>query len=744
MVKRKKDVIALAICWVVIFLVFYRALFPDQQGIIFGYDVLWFFHPTMSFAFEAYRDIGLPLWNPYIFLGFPQYAEPQLSTFYPPVIALAWLPPAQAISWLYFLHFGLTASGMYVLARQQGARQIGGLLAALSWSLGGFYIAHLYAGHLPHLMTLTYLPWLLLAAGIAYRSTDWSKAALAALPLGLAILAGFAPFYVLLVLSITIQMVWYVLKIWRSSNSWKRALIVVRQWIVLGALGGIIAAVQLLPAMQMAQLSTRAASADYEFASQLSLPLWSLPTLLIPDLFGSPVGDIYYWRAELYEYWEYALYVGVLPVILLLLALVSRAKRTAFWWLLGGFGLILALGPLGLLHRLAYLLIPGFGLFRVPARFSALFGLSMAIIAGVTIDHLPITNWQRTRSLTILMAILSATFFFLSVYLRLISDIILQEGFSLQALSWMLFLVSAAITLILLRAVLPDALWVVCLIGLIVLDLTAWGYRFITVETDIVVGWQVADEALPTDRSKFRVDSSGLPKNQAMLYDFQHEDGYDDFQTESSKRLHKLRKEIAALEQMLGIKYKVQDESQSKPADGTWHQIVSSGGIDIFESEDAFPRAFLVYDVIGVPDFEAALEVLADEQHDWRETAVVETAPNTSCAIGTPEGDESVDIVKYEPNEINLHVQTGATGWLVLTDLFYPGWQATIDNHRTPIQVTNAALRGLCVPAGSHEITFTFRPILLPIGAVLSLFGITLLVIAGVVQLNQRRAERTV
>jgi len=742
LVNRKKDILALSICWAVQILVFSRVLFPNQRGIIFGYDVLWLFHPTMSFAFDAFRDGGFPLWNPHIFLGFPQYAEPQLSTFYPMMRAMVWMPAAQAISWLYFLHFGLTASGMYVLARQQGARQTGGLLAALSWSLGSFYIAHLYAGHLAHLMTLAYLPWLLVAGDIAFQSTDWSKAVMAALPLGLAMLAGYAPFFVLLVLTVTVQMIWYTLKTWRSTNSWKRSFVVIRQWMVLGIVGGLIAAVQLLPAIQMALLSTRAASADYEFASQLSLPTWSFATLLIPDLYGSPVGDIYFWKAELFEYWEYALYVGVLPLILLIIALFTNVRRTAFWWLLGSLGLILALGPLGLLHRLAYLLIPGFGLFRVPARFSALFGLSVVIIGGVTIDHLSFRKWRWSRYITLLMIISSLTFLSIAVYASLLNVNILQQAYSGQGLFWMLFLLTAFISLLLLRDVFPSVLWTVCLIGLVIIDLSVWGYRFIAIETEIAYGWQVAHAELPADRSLFRVDSSGLRGNQAMLYGFQHVGGYDEFRLESSKRFGDLREKNDSLEQMLGVQYRAQDEKKESPADGTWHAISSSGGVNLFERNDVFPRAFVVYDVIGVEDLESALIVLADRRHNWWETAVVEVAPNTSCTIGNPQSAASVTVIKYEPDEIKLQVQTDATGWLVVTDQHYPGWQATIDGQQAPIQVTNAALRGLCIPAGSHDIVFSFRPILLPFGSALSLLGILLLIIAGIVQIKHRRSGR--
>jgi hypothetical protein len=161
--------------------------------------------------------------------------------------------------------------------------------------------------------------------------------------------------------------------------------------------------------------------------------------------------------------------------------------------------------------------------------------------------------------------------------------------------------------------------------------------------------------------------------------------------------------------------------------------------MNLWERKEASPRAFIVYDVIGVEDLEAALQVLAGGQHDWRETAVVEVDPNNSCAIGNPQSGAIVDIVEYEPDAIKLRVQTDATGWLVLTDQQYPGWQATVDGQRTVIQTTNAAVRGLCVPAGNHDVTFAFRPILLPIGAAFSLFGILLLILAGTAQLNKRR-----
>ncbi|MFN2180831.1 MAG: YfhO family protein [Candidatus Promineifilaceae bacterium] len=738
--ERKKDLVALLVCWGVMLLVFARPLSASQNEVIFGYDVQWLFQPTMNFAFDAFRNGHYPLWNPTLFLGFPQYAEPQLSTFYPPMRLLAWMPVSQAIAWLYFLHFGLTASGMYLLARQQGAGQPGGLLAAFSWTLGGFYIAHLYAGHLPHLMTLAYLPWLLLAADIAFRSRRWSKAVLAALPLGLAMLAGYAPFFVLLVLAVTLQMLWYMAQTWRSSGSWKQAVVVVRQWIILGLAAGLISAVQLLPTAQMALLSTRAASADYEFASQLSLPLWSLPTLLIPNLYGSPVGAIYYWKAELYEYWEYALYLGILPLILLLIALVTDVKKAAFWWLLGGAGLILALGPTGILHRLAYLLIPGFGLFRVPARFSALFGLSVSIIAGITLDNLPFSRRQWTRTAALVMVSITAVLFAAALYGTLTNDTFLTETYSERGFLWLAFLISGSISLLLLRVILPVSLWTVFLVAFILLDLAAWGFRFIKIETDVAQEWQTASELLPRDRTTYRVDSEELQENQASLFGFHHVTGYDEFRIDMNKRLDELRMANEPAEAMLGVRYRVQHEDQGAPDGDVWRSAGSANGVKIFERSDALPRAFLVYDVIGVPDLATALAVLSDSRHDWKTTAVVEVAPDTSCDIAKPQSSAAVNILSYEADEVRMTVSSETTGWLVLSDQYYPGWQAAIDGRPAPIQITNAALRGICVPAGTHDITFSFRPALYPAGSALSLSGLLLVVVSAFLEIRKHYA----
>jgi len=77
----------------------------------------------------------------------------------------------------------------------------------------------------------------------------------------------------------------------------------------------------------------------------------------------------------------------------------------------------------------------------------------------------------------------------------------------------------------------------------------------------------------------------------------------------------------------------------------------------------------------------------------------------------------------YGPNDVVLHVETDAPALLVLSDTFYPGWRATVDGTPVPIYQTNAALRGVPVPAGAHRVEMHFRPRTLQIGLGLAAAG---------------------
>jgi hypothetical protein len=732
-------------------------LWPGESEILIGSDLHWLFYPTTQFAFTAMQAGELPLWNPHLFLGFPHYAEPQLATFYPLLWlpALAGWPVTTAFSWLYAFHLGLTAAGGYLLLRRLGAQRAGAVVGGFTLGFSAFMLTRLYAGHLPHVMTIAYLPWLLAAADWAVVKRPLlptiATTLLAALPLGLAILAGYAPFFPLLVGTLTLYLGWRAWLAYREEG-WRPVVRLTAQWAGLGLFAGLLAAVQLLPTLQFALLSSRVATADYAFAGQFALPFWQLLTLLSPDFFGIPTwyalppDKAAHWAISYPPtYWEAAVYVGILPLLLVGLAWGLGQRRLRFWGFLGLAGLLLALGADAAWHRLFYQVVPGFGLFRVPARMIYLFVLSTAVLAGLTFDHwfnLPATSFQLWRSRLQRAALLLLPALFLVTLLTVMvqaaqTDQAAQLRLQNMAEQLVRLIIFLALSLaLLLKGYGRPHSWLAALaLVILVADLWGFGSKFITThQIGQDPGWTQADMVLPAERHSYRVMSSGLPPNLAAVYGFHHVGGYDDFRTETGLRLEELAERDVRVAQLLGVRYHLHD-----PAIGglpgtsegwRYFTMLDEERIPVFEQVAALPRAFIVYDVVGTADEPESLHVLARPEIDLSQTAVVQILPDTHCDLGAT-GAGQVEILAYRPKQVRLQVETNTTGWLVLTDLYYPGWRAEINGRETPIQPTNYGLRGICVPAGSHEITFDFAPPLLRYGMVLSGGAWLLLLLVG-------------
>jgi uncharacterized membrane protein YfhO len=73
----------------------------------------------------------------------------------------------------------------------------------------------------------------------------------------------------------------------------------------------------------------------------------------------------------------------------------------------------------------------------------------------------------------------------------------------------------------------------------------------------------------------------------------------------------------------------------------------------------------------------------------------------------------------------------------VLTDVYFPGWKATVDGHEAPIQQVDYLLRGVRVPAGAHTVEFRYEPASFTAGWIVSLLA--LIGIAGAAYVGWRR-----
>jgi len=161
--------------------------------------------------------------------------------------------------------------------------------------------------------------------------------------------------------------------------------------------------------------------------------------------------------------------------------------------------------------------------------------------------------------------------------------------------------------------------------------------------------------------------------------------------------------------------------------------------VDVYHNEMALPRAFVVHQATVAADHEDAWTQIQEPGFDPATTVVLEggNAVDLQQAV-----QASVEVVRYEPNVVEIEVDSEAEGYLFLSDPYYPGWRAEVDGEPATILRANYAFRAVAVPAGSHRVTMAFRPGTWYAGLGISVFTAAVLLILGVwVVLRRGRRE---
>ena len=374
-----------------ILLFFHKLVF---SGLILARgDTFLYFYPYWQAAANALFVAGrLPRWNPDLFMGAPFLANSQVGLLYPlnwPAWALLATP--YAVSASIVLHLAIAGAGTYLLARRVlRLSRPGALLAALLFALGGYLTAQVE--HVNQLQGLAWLPWLLLVAGDgAWLGGAWRGVVRRGLGLALLLALQFMAGHTqTLFISGAGLAIWLLVGIQmgrrsvllsdvmrtacHAHNAFSISHYALRLLLFLALGGGLtllLVLPQLLPTLTLAGQSSRAGGLPPNEVLSFSLHPLLLARALLPA-YGQTL---------------FTEYVAMLPLTALLLAGVGVARgrtRPGVWpaILLAALGLFLALGQFNPLYQLLARL-PGFDLFRVPARWLALYGLGVALLAGV-------------------------------------------------------------------------------------------------------------------------------------------------------------------------------------------------------------------------------------------------------------------------------------------------------------------------------------------------------------------------
>jgi hypothetical protein len=171
----------------------------------------------------------------------------------------------------------------------------------------------------------------------------------------------------------------------------------------------------------------------------------------------------------------------------------------------------------------------------------------------------------------------------------------------------------------------------------------------------------------------------------------------------------------------LNVKY-VLVPGDIPPLDSPLRMVYANQQVRVYENPQAYPRAYFADALRGETDPQAVLRAVTADGFDGRRLALVEAdQPPAIAPVAGSTGSDRVAITRFGANQIELATSAAQPRFLVLSEMYFPGWRASVDGLETPIYRTNYLFRGIAVPAGQHTVAFVYRPASALISAGISL-----------------------
>ncbi len=709
----------------------------------FWEDILYHYYPYHYFLFSSLAKFSLPLWNPFLFSGMPFLGDVQSQVFYPLnwLLAIFFSPTQSFVYWLVemkvLLHFLLGGIFLYFLLRDLKLSPNSSFFSALAFIFSGFMITHLI--HLTMVTTFIWLPLILLFTFRTFKRKRIRDACFAGIFLGISNLASH-PQITLYIISTLFLLFFYNLANWLRE---KKVLFQshLPLFLLIFLLGFGLSAIQYLPSFEYAKHTLRE-TMTFEESAEVSLPFHFPLLLLIPKFFGSLTGDgtdsVFFWGGKAgYYYWETAIYLGIIPLILAIFGIsFSRARERIFFLVLVAISLLAGLGKNTPFYKLIFYLLPGFNRFRIPARFAGLATFGMAVLAGFGMEaflKLEDKNQVKTFRKLLIIFLLIALFFWLLLlfgisggkYIPEISQNIIK-----QYNIFLLFLI-ASLILFLLRSKRRGKLLSSIACGLTFFDLALFGQRFplssLGPEDYYPQNQLVRQLQEERRREIFRINARQngymiLKRNEGMIQGLELLEGYTPLGLADYATFN-IPREVKC--DLLNAKYKIKVDEARK-------------SLTLVLNPTYLPRAKMFYNYIVERDRKRILEILSNPEFDYKNCLILEKEPERRLEPLSILPANKIEIQRYSANEIRLRVATEKPGFLLLSEIYYPEWKVRVNGKEREIYRADYLLRAVFLEGGEHNIIFYYDKKTLRIGAGISLLSI--FAICGLLLLDRRRA----
>lgn len=723
------------------------------------FDVLRQLYPWKIFVIEQLKSGHLPLWNPYNFAGTPLLANLQSQVFAPFNILYFILPYTYGWSIALILQTVLSFIFTYLYARYMKLSQVGSIFASVAYACSLYMSVFFEYGVFGQ--TILWLPFVLL--GIEMLLKKFSLAGLLTFVAALT----FAAFggHLQIFSSLLIFCFFYAcvrLLTVKDFRLRKAGGLIFAVGISIG-----IAAIQFLPTIELIGLSARAPHDPAFFFQNLLLQFQELIVFISPDFYGNPATNNYLLSKS---YPQTAVYIGIFPLIFALSSLFFK-KENVQWFFIGAIAFLLVTITNNPLSTIVYSLHIPFISSSAPTNMIFLISFSLSILAGYALDLWIIKKNRFPLFVTLFLGVILALVFCFYQ--------ITNVAFSSKNAVYSFIVLSVGIVSLLLSAFIKNKkIFAYVFIIITIFDLFYFFQKF----NPFVPQQLVFPQTSITKNIQKKTDiervwgygAANILANTNILSGFSSPEGYDPlypkrygefvYLSQNGKLLTSFtmntrsnamidsslgfvpeHKKAQKVLDMTGVRYvidRVENGSSEKTfPDDTYKVVYDQNGWKIFHNNKATPRAFLTTDYKLFSSSDEFEKIFSLETFDPSVTLLLEKSPSFT-SITNMSAEDSVKIEKYQPNNVSLTVSSKEKKLLFLSDMYYPGWKASVDEKEVEILRANYTFRAIEVPSGKHNVQFVYKPQSFFVGSIVTLVSIIILfVVACILYVRKLRYE---
>lgn len=694
-------------------------------------DVISQIYPWKVFTIDTFKNFQIPLWNPYSFSGTPHLANYQSAVlsplnliFFLPAGEAGIIPFIDAWSLLVLLQPLMAGIFMYLFLRSLKISREGSVIGSIAFMFCGFLVTWMAYGTLGY--AILFLPLALFAIEKYYQTYKNRFLVLFSLTLPLSFFSGhfqISIYFFIFILS------YIIFKFFQTKNTLNTCYLIF--YTILGLL---LSLPQLLLSIELYTQTLRSSV----FQKIEVIPWGYLPTFIAPDFFGNPVT-----RNDWFgHYAEWNAYIGLFPLMLSFYAIfIKRTKAVVYFAIVSLIALLLSFQT-PVLDILVSLKIPVLST-SAASRIIVIFSFCVSVLAGFGLDSLlehvknkkikPVLYWFL---LFLLIFIFIWGIILFKLFIPIDKIVISKQNLILPTILFATPFLTIFLFFFSLR--IKQTKKYIYLLPLVLIlitsfDMLRFANKWMPFDPRDKMYPKIAVENKLHQISGFNRSLSNLGGEATTYYKLSSVEGYDavyiqrygefvkyldkgEFGQSFRSVVQFPKRGLYTKEAVnfLGMKYLVH-----KIADGrnpwafpfweyessVFNRIYNDSNFEIFENKNVFSRAYLVGKYKVETDSEKILKLMFNSTN-LRNEVILEEDPK--LLLDNASG--SANILSYTPNKIEISTNSKGNSMLFLSDSYYKGWNAYVDNKKTKIYRADYTFRAVFVPKGKHEVIFKYEP----------------------------------